>query len=354
MADGEYHTVSIRLPKDKWSGDVNKIRVDIVDAGAVGDVIFVKHIRLLKYPDLTAENDLSVQYSDKLISSPARTEVYYSEEEKAVALKVIDTNDVGVHFDFSGANLSTVFYDTIEITYMMPKTNSKSSYSYQLFYTCGENTSLSEKRSYTGAYAADGEYHTLTIKLDQKEGWSGDIKKIRFDYFSGCAVGDVIYIKSINFIPTEGYTVYGQENKEEDIYYYKSKTVLSFDEEQDATLLTVSGGTDVYVIANLADANLSTSEYTKLIITYMVPTTNSKSNYSSCLYFTTTENSGFSESQTISAGSLIVDGNYHVLVIDLTKKSDYWTGNVAKLRFDYFQSTCADGDQFYIQSIKLQ
>ena len=354
VADGEYHTVSIRLPKDIWSGRINKIRIDIVDSGAIGDVVFVKHIRLLKYPDLSAENDFSVQYADKLIGSPARTEVYYSEEEKAVALKVIDTNDVGVYFDFSGADLSTVIYDTIEITYMMPKTNSKSSYSYQLFYTCGENTGLSEKRSFVGTYAADGEYHTLTIKLDEKEGWSGDIKKIRFDYFSGCAVGDVIYIKSVNFIPVEGYSVYSEENKEEDVFYHKYNTTATYDGEEGATLLTVSGGKDVYVITNLTEASLDTADYTKLVITYMVPTTNSKSNYSACLYFTTSESTGFDENKSISAGSLTVDGSYHILVIDLTKKSEYWTGNIAKLRFDYFQSACADGDQIYIQSIKLQ
>jgi hypothetical protein len=139
---------------------------------------------------------------------------------------------------------------------MMPTTNSKTSYSYQLFYLCGDDTSFNEKKSYTGAYAADGEYHTLTIKLDEKEGWSGDVKKIRFDYFSGCAIGDVIYIKSINFISPEGYMIYGEENIEENVYYHKSHTGVTFDKEQNASLFTVSGGTDVYVITNLADADL--------------------------------------------------------------------------------------------------
>ena len=354
VADGEYHTVSIRLPKDIWSGRINKIRIDIVDSGAIGDVVFVKHLGMLKYPDLAVNNDFSVPNADKLVGSPARTEVYFSDDEQAVALEVIDPNDVGVHLDFKGAGISTVFYDTIEITYMMPTTNSKSSYAYQLFYVNGEDTSFNEKRSYTGAYAADGEYHTLTIKLDVKGGWSGNVKKIRFDYFSGCAAGDVIYIKSINFIPAEAYNVYGEENKEEDIYYHKSYTSVSFDEEQSATCLTVSGGTDVYVITNLTEASLDTADYTKLVITYMVPTTNSKSNYSACLYFTTSESTSFDESKTVYAGALVADGSYHTLVIDLTNKSENWTGLVGKLRFDYFQSGCADGDQFYVRSIKLQ
>jgi hypothetical protein len=27
--------------------------------------------------------------------------------------------------------------------------------------------------------------------------WTGDIHKIRFDFFDGCAEGDVMYVKSI-------------------------------------------------------------------------------------------------------------------------------------------------------------
>ena len=198
VVDGKYHTVSIRLPKEKWSGEINKIRFDIVDSGAAGDEIFVKNIRLLKYPDLGAENDLTVQNADKLLGAPARTEIAYSEDEQAVFLKVIDTNDVGVQLDFANANLSADDYTTLEITYMMPTTNSRSSYSYQVFFAC-ENSGFAEARSVTGTYAADGEYHTVSVKLDSKEGWSGLIKKIRFDYFSSCAVDDVIYIKAISF-----------------------------------------------------------------------------------------------------------------------------------------------------------
>ena len=199
VADGNYRTARIRLPKEKWSGEINKIRVDIVDSGAVGDEIFVKHIRLDKYPDLGVENDFSVENADKMISSAARTEVEYSKTEQAVLLKVIDSNDVGVQLDFSNADISADDYTTIEITYMMPTTNSRASYSYQLFFACEESQGFAEARSVTGNYVADGEYHTVTVRLDNKDGWAGAIKKIRFDYFSGCAAGDVIYIKSIAF-----------------------------------------------------------------------------------------------------------------------------------------------------------
>ena len=101
----------------------------------------------------------------------------------------------------------------------------------------------------------------------------------------------------------------------------------------------------------LGSKNLSTEDYTKLVVRYMIPTTNSKTSYSSAIYFTTSDKSSVSESQSIYS-KLIVDGNYHYIVYDLTAKGN-WSGNIADLRFDYFQSDSLAGDVIYIESIYL-
>ena len=81
---------------------------------------------------------------------------------------------------------------------MIPTTNSKDAYA-SMFYLCtGEDTGYSGKKYKSCKLTKDGEYHTATVNLNDVEGWSGVIKKIRFDYFEGCSAGDVIYIKSIN------------------------------------------------------------------------------------------------------------------------------------------------------------
>lgn len=100
---------------------------------------------------------------------------------------------------------------------------------------------------------------------------------------------------------------------------------------------------------NFSSSALSTDEYTKILIRYMLPVTNSKSSYSSTLYFTTSENTKVSESQT-SYNNLIVDGQYHTLVIDLAEHAA-WQGDIAKLRFDYFQSASTEGDIMYVEYI---
>ena len=85
----------------------------------------------------------------------------------------------------------------IEVTYMIPTANSRTNYSTTFFLCTGEDNGYASARSASGGMVADGEYHTMTVTLEGKSGWSGAIKKIRFDYFGDCAVGDVVYIKSI-------------------------------------------------------------------------------------------------------------------------------------------------------------
>ena len=88
-------------------------------------------------------------------------------------------------------------YGTIEVVYMIPTTNSTTSYHMELFLSAGSIGSATAGKSVMKPLVADGEYHTLTIDVSNLSFWSGKINQIRLDYFSGAAVDDVIYIKSI-------------------------------------------------------------------------------------------------------------------------------------------------------------
>ena len=197
IADGEYHTLSIRLPKEKWSGLINQIRLDIVDSGNVGDIIFVKSIRLVNYPDLGAENDMSIENCDQLISAANRTLAEFDQDERALKLKVLTPNDVGILLDFSKAGLLAENYTLIEVIYMAPTTNTKKAYTAEFFLCAGDDSGFAGDRRVLGDIVADGQYHTLSLPLMGVNGWSGELKKIRFDYFRDCGAEDVIYIKSI-------------------------------------------------------------------------------------------------------------------------------------------------------------
>ena len=88
-------------------------------------------------------------------------------------------------------------YGTIEVVYMIPTTNSTTSYHMELFLSAGSIGGATAGKSVIKPLVADGEYHTLTIDVSNLSFWSGKINQIRLDYFSGAAVDDVIYVKSI-------------------------------------------------------------------------------------------------------------------------------------------------------------
>ena len=96
-----------------------------------------------------------------------------------------------------GGVLSADDYKIIEITYMIPTSNSKGNGVTDLFLCAGDITNPTADASVRENLIADGQYHTLTVDLSGKSFWTGDIHKVRFDFFDGCAVGDVMYVKSI-------------------------------------------------------------------------------------------------------------------------------------------------------------
>ncbi len=96
-----------------------------------------------------------------------------------------------------GGVLSADDYRIIEITYMIPTSNSKGNGVTDLFLCAGDITNPTADASVREKLIADGQYHTLTVDLSGKSFWTGDIHKVRFDFFDGCAVGDVMYVKSI-------------------------------------------------------------------------------------------------------------------------------------------------------------
>jgi len=96
-----------------------------------------------------------------------------------------------------GGVLSADDYKIIEITYMIPTSNSKGNGVADLFLCAGDITNPTADASVRENLIADGQYHTLTVDLSGKSFWTGDIHKVRFDFFDGCAVGDVMYVKSI-------------------------------------------------------------------------------------------------------------------------------------------------------------
>ena len=201
--DGEYHTAVFFLPNSKWSGDAHKIRFDFFDGGAGdGDVMYIKSFRFVNNPEIGVDNDLTQKGAEAMLGSPKDTEVTFDETENAVKLTALGTNkDVQVELDFEGLGIETGDYTAIEIEYMLPTTNQHSEYIMGLYLWAGSYSAYDGSRYVSSTLQADGEYHTVTIKLKGATGWKGTLRRIRFDYFQVYSEeGDAIYIKSIKFV----------------------------------------------------------------------------------------------------------------------------------------------------------
>ena len=97
-------------------------------------------------------------------------------------------------FDFEGEDLPY-----IEIRMKVPISNSESSYHSEIFLSSGSIQYATGGVSVTYNVDATGNYVTYKINLEQSGFWSGDVHRIRIDYFSACAPTDVVYIQSIKF-----------------------------------------------------------------------------------------------------------------------------------------------------------
>lgn len=137
----------------------------------------------------------------------------YDEEEGALKLTAT-SGDVGLYInyailrdnpfyaaenpDMEKAALHTDDYKTFKVEYMIPATNSSDIYSCTVYLCAGDilgpTGGVSE---HAGNMPADGQYHVLEINLGANPNWTGEIHQLRFDFFDGYAIGDVIYIKSI-------------------------------------------------------------------------------------------------------------------------------------------------------------
>ena len=302
--------------------------------------------------------DFTVEGNEKFAAYPNLTEISYDKTEKAMKL-VSGGGDVHVSFDYLASPehpLSAEDFECLVIEYMIPVTNGRASYECQFFICADDRTGANESDSVRTTLIKDGNYHTLKIKLSDKEFWTGRINLIRFDYFGGSEVGDVLYVKSvrlsddtvdnmekIDFAAVSGVELINKTNS----------TAASYDRDAGATKFIVTKNDPYFVIDySVLSTPMQASDYTKLRITYMVPAGQSNSNFSYALFPCAGDVTAPSTSaQILSNSGIIADGEYHTLEIDLSQYG-FWTGQINKIRFDYFND-CAVGDIFYIKSFEL-
>lgn len=111
-----------------------------------------------------------------------------------------DAYDPFVYLDFTSLEESfeAEDYPYLEITCMIPNTNARDDYVMELFLCSGSLTNaVAECRTQLSLVRKDGQYHTYRVDLSGFRFWSGQINKIRIDFFAVCEPGDSMYIKHV-------------------------------------------------------------------------------------------------------------------------------------------------------------
>lgn len=137
--------------------------------------------------DLTAQADLA------LLVPTSNTLIKYDSAEKGTRL-IVTGDDPHVTVAVQDA-FNAKDYKTLEIVYMLPKTNSQSNNVIDLFFCVGDVKAPNANAMIRASLIADGEYHTLTVDLTGKSFWQGDIHSIRIDYLDQCQYGDEMFVK---------------------------------------------------------------------------------------------------------------------------------------------------------------
>ena len=131
-----------------------------------------------------------------------------------------------------------------------------------------------------------------------------------------------------------------------------NNTTVGYSEEQKAAALTIAAASDPHVTIDYTQSNptLKAQDYSVIKITYMIPTSNSKSNYIAELFLCTGSTMNAEGGKSVRT-QVVADGEYHTAEIKVSNLN-FWSGNINTIRFDYFDS-CAEGDVMYVQSIEL-
>jgi len=121
-----------------------------------------------------------------------------TQQSDSMKFTVID-NDPYFYIDYtkSSQRINAGVNKKISITYMAPKSNSRSNYMCELFLIAGGASDAEAGKSVTFEYTADGKYHTKVIDLSSVQFWNGNVNGVRVDFFVDCAIGDVFYMKEL-------------------------------------------------------------------------------------------------------------------------------------------------------------
>ena len=315
--------------------------------------------------DSMASIDFSEKENLAFLDSVTDATLSYDAEKGAAKFEVTGNDsyfqiDYSACQDFSNTTYPTSSYSCIEFEYMIPANTAKYpaglAAGQQLFYQVGANTSPNGTYSVPEfvTLIADGKWHTARYYTSNiGANWTGNINSLRIDFLNNAlGAGQTFYLKSFSItndttnaaITTLGFGFSGQsliDQWTDGVWDRPGAVTLSLlDGDCVRAVVGKTDDNDNYVGFGLG-GTVETGKY--MVIKYR---TNAVPTGMNCTVFAS---AGTNEIMTlINAGincqgtayGIVGDGNWHTLVIDLSKISDdvSATGTVMlnQVRIDLF------------------
>ena len=329
----------------------------------------LEHYISSRLPDVSmdmSDIDFSVKGNELAFMDEHNVGVAYDDAHKAAVLTALgDDPYTYLNYVLSEKEHFAEDFSAIELEYMIPTTNSASSYGMQLFTCTGKQTAATGTMVLNGTLIADGQYHTLRLELTGCAFWQGKINQLRLDFFNSAKAGDAFYLKSFKLIEGKGsglpsIDLTGEPRLEFATPEYllfltnPNGTLVSHSARLQAAELKVADPADVFVSIPFGSfgVEISADTYKTLVIDYVIPTNSSRDTFAADIFLCAGSLTSPSGDARVRVDGFIADGERHTMKVDLSDLT-FWSGNIHLIRIDYFDK-CAAGDVFYLAAIGLE
>jgi len=391
-ATGVYSTAVIDVSKvNAWTGNIDALKFEFTNT-TEGSIFYLRGVQLLSEEKRVTGADFLTEVDAIDLLTPTFADMGFDDAKGAVALTPTNIETFfTVDYTKNGLQLDVSKYNTLKFTCMIPTSNALEMYHCDVYVTVADaNGNETTKSIRCSTIMRDGNWHTVVVPLPAE--LTGTLTSIRLDYLDygpdDTFANDVFYLysfilsaktlgeelASVDFTKRGSAGMIYSAGNNYDIwagtfdYAYQlyeflptsgsSQAGIAFDETTGSLTLTATGTEtetfDPYVAFSYIDAGLTAENYSGIRFKYKI--SEDCSPHQRIQIFTLAGSmAGYAAAASVME-YVTVDGEYHILEIDLSSlsASGYWNEAIKYVRLDFF-FTFYSGEQntMYITSVEL-
>lgn len=391
-ATGVYSTAVIDVSKNAaWTGNIDALKFEFTNT-TEGTTFYLRGVQLLTEEKRITGADFLTEVDAIDLLTPTYADMGFDETEGAVILTPTNIETFfTVDYTKNGLALDVSKYNTLKFTCMIPTSNLLDMYHCDVYVTVADaNGNETTKSIRCSTIMSDGIWHTVVVPLPAE--LTGTLISIRLDYLDygpdDTYTNDAFYLysfilsaktlgeelASVDFTKKgsagmvysagDNYSIWdGTFDYAYQLYEYlpvsgSSQAGIVFDETSGSLTLTATGtettSFDPYVAFSYIDAGLTAEKYSGIRFKYKI--SEDCSPHQRIQIFTMAGSmTGYAAEASVMQ-YVTVDGEYHILEIDLSSlsASGYWNDAIKYVRLDFFFTFYSgEPNTMYITSVEL-